>query len=328
MKQKSLIQRFLAAEWSSLLIVAVIMMALMTIITPRFLNFDNQAILTRSLAPLLLVAFAQAIVIGIGQMNLAVGAIGGLIAVLFGGMLEVWGLPIPVAIAIGFLCGLFAGTLSGAIIAFSGINGFIVTLAMLSVFKGLNLGITKSIPFYEMPEALVWFGEARIGPFAAILVVPVISLAALAWFLKYSLPGRQILAVGGNAHAAGLAGISVNRVTILAHAISGALAGIAGMVSVARLGVGQPTIGGDWLLASFAAPVIGGAILAGGHIPIAGTILGVLVIILIENLLVLYGINPLYNEFFVGALILLAVGFNHWRALKAEAAYKLQEGQA
>ena len=311
-----------------MLIVALIMMAIMTIITPRFLNFDNQAILTRSLAPLLIVAFAQAIVIGIGQMNLAVGAIGGMVAVFFGGMMEVWGLPIPVAIGIGLLCGLAAGVLNGAVIAYSGINGFIVTLATLSIFKGLNLGVTKSIPFYEMPQALQWFGEARVGPFAMILIVPVICVVALAWFLKYSLAGRQILAVGGNAHAAGLAGISVNRVTIMAHAISGALAGIAGMLSVARLGVGQPTIGGDWLLASFAAPVIGGAILLGGHIPVIGTILGVLVIILIENLLVLYGVDPQYNEFFVGALILLAVGFNHWRSLRAEAAYKLQEGQA
>lgn len=328
MKKQSLLQRFFAAEWSSLLIVALFMMVLMTIITPRFLNFDNQAVLTRSLAPLLIVAFAQAIVIGIGQMNLAVGAIGGMVAVFFGGMLEAWGLPIPLAIALGFLCGLAAGVLNGAVIAYSGINGFIVTLATLSIFKGLNLGFTKSIPFYEMPQALVWFGEARVGPFAMILFVPVVCVIALAWFLKFSPAGRQILAVGGNAHAAGLAGISVNRVTIMAHAISGALAGVAGMLSVARLGVGQPTIGGDWLLASFAAPVIGGAILLGGHVPIVGTILGVLVIILIENLLVLYGVDPQYNEFFVGALILLAVGFNHWRSLRAEAAYKLQEGQS
>lgn len=326
MKNNSLMKRFLAAEWSSLLILSLVMMAAMTIITPRFLNFDNQAILTRSLAPLLIVAFAQAIVIGIGQMNLAVGAIGGMVAVFFGGMMQVWGLPIPVAIAIGFACGVAAGAMNGVIIALSGINGFIVTLATLSIFKGLNLGVTKSIPFYEMPQALVWFGEARFGPFAAILIVPVICVVALAWFLKYSLQGRQILAVGGNAHAAELAGISTNRVTILAHTISGALAGVAGMLSVARLGVGQPTIGGDWLLASFAAPVIGGAILLGGHIPILGTVLGVLVIILIENLLVLYGVDPQYNEFFVGALILAAVGFNHWRSLRAEA--RLKEGKA
>ena len=324
MQNHSIFKRFLAADWSSLLIVALVMMAMMTIIAPRFINFDNQAILTRSLAPLLIVAFAQAIVIGIGQMNLAVGAIGGMVAVFFGGMLEVWGLPIPLAALIGLGCGLAAGMLNGVIIAYSGINGFIITLATLSIFKGLNLGVTESIPFYHMPEALVTFGEARIGPFAAILIVPVITIGAVAWFLKFSLPGRQILAVGGNAHASELAGISVPRITIMAHAISGALAGIAGMLTVARLGVGQPTIGGDWLLASFAAPVIGGAILLGGHIPIMGTLLGVLVIILIENCLVLYGVDPQYNEFLVGVLILAAVGFNHWRAVRAEAKFQAQ----
>ena len=317
-EMKRSLQRFLAAEWSSLAIIALLMMIAMTIIAPRFLNFDNQAVLTRSLAPLMIVAFAQAIVIGIGQMNLAVGAIGGMVAVFFGGMMEVWGLPIPLAALIGLLCGLAAGLLNGVVIAISGISGFIVTLATLSIFKGLNLGVTKSIPFYEMPEWLVWFGEARFGPFAAITIVPVITIAVLAWFLLKTEPGRQILAVGGNAHAAELAGISVKRVTIMAHAISGTLAGIAGMLSVARLGVGTPTIGGDWLLASFAGPVIGGAILAGGHIPIIGTILGVLVIVLIENCLVLYGVDPQYNEFMVGGLILAAVGFNYWRNLRAE----------
>ena len=323
----ALVQSFWARDWSALALIALIMMIAMTIIAPRFVNFDNQAILTRSLAPLLIVAFAQAIVIGIGQMNLAVGAIGGMVAVFFGGMLEVWGMPIPVAAVIGLACGLTAGMFNGAIIAYSGINGFIVTLATLSIFKGLNLGVTESIPFYKMPEALVWFGEARIGPFAAILIVPVVVLTLLAAFLRLTVPGRQILAVGGNAHAAELAGISLKKVTILAHALSGALAGIAGMLSVARLGVGQPTIGGDWLLASFAAPVIGGAILAGGHVPIAGTILGVVIIVLIENCLVLYGVNPQYNEFMVGLLILAAVGFNHWQSLRTETALNVQGGR-
>ncbi len=328
MRSNSPVQRFLATDWSTLALITVLMMIAMTIIAPRFVNFDNQAILTRSLAPLLIVAFAQAIVIGIGQMNLAVGAIGGMVAVFFGGMMEVWGLPVPAAAAIGLICGLVAGVLNGAIIAYSGISGFIVTLATLSIFKGLNLGVTESIPFYQMPDALVWFGEARFGPFAAILIVPVVVLAILAAFLKLTIPGRQILAVGGNAHASELAGISLKRVTITAHAISGALAGIAGMLSVARLGVGQPTIGGDWLLASFAAPVIGGAILAGGHIPVTGTILGVIIIVLIENCLVLYGVDPQYNEFLIGVLILAAVGFNHWRNLQTEAAIKAQGAKA
>ena len=316
---------FLSAEWSSLAVLCVLAILALAVIAPAFLTPFNQYVLMRTLAVLVIVATAQLIVIGIGQMNLAVGGIGGMVAVFFAGMIEVWGLPLPVAMMGGLLAGVLAGVLNGAIIAYTGINGFIVTLATMSIFTGLNYGVTESIPFYDMPKVLTEFGDSRIGPFAGIMIVPVITTLILGWFLKYSLYGRQLLAVGGNAHASELVGISVKRITMLAHAISGALAGIAGMLAVARLGIGQPSIGSDWLLASFAGPVIGGAILTGGHVPIIGTLFGVLLIVLIENGLILANVDPFYVQFCLGFLILAAVGFNHWRGLRAEAALRNRE---
>ena len=138
------------------------------------------------------------------------------------------------------------------------------------------------------------------------------------WFLmNRAAIGRHMLAVGGNPHAAGLSGISVGRTVIAAHAISGGLAAIGGMLVVARLQIGQPTIGDDWLIISFAAPVIGGAILAGGHVSVIGTCLGVLIVTLITNALVLLAIDPFFVQLFLGGLILGAVGLNRYREVRA-----------
>ena len=108
-------------------------------------------------------------------------------------------------------------------------------------------------------------------------------------------------------------GIRVGRVVVIAHVISAVLAAMAGMLAVARLQLGQPTIGDDWLILSFAAPVIGGAVLAGGHISVIGTCLGVVIVTLINNALVLLGIDPFFVQLFLGGLILIAVGLNRWR---------------
>jgi ribose transport system permease protein len=125
-----------------------------------------------------------------------------------------------------------------------------------------------------------------------------------------------LLAVGASPTAAGLVGISVRNIVIGTHALSGLLAAVAGMMVVARLQIGQPTIGDDWLILSFAAPVIGGAVLAGGHVNVIGTLLGVTTIAIITQALVLFEIDPFIVQIFLGLLILWAVGINRLRDLR------------
>ncbi len=139
------------------------------------------------------------------------------------------------------------------------------------------------------------------------------------WLLMSRRPlGRYILAVGGNEHAAALSGISVPRTVISAHAISGFLAAMAGIMLVARLQIGQPTIGDDWLILSFAAPVIGGAILAGGHVSVVATAIGVAIVAMITQALVLFAIDPFFVQVVLGTLILCAVGLNRLREVRLE----------
>jgi ribose transport system permease protein len=305
-------------DWSGLLVVFVAGAAVLAMLRPNFLTSFNLYVLLLAFALNAVVALGQMVILGIGQMNLALGAIGGLVAIAFAGSMQVWGLPWPVAVLFGLVIGLACGLLNGLLIIGSGINAFIVTLATLYVFKGLNLGLTEAQPFYGISEAVKAFGNAAVGPIPWLVVVPVIVAFAMAFLFQRTVPGRHMLAIGGNSHAAVLSGISVPRTVLIAHALSGVLAAIAGMLSTARLQSGQPSIGDDWLIMSFAAPILGGAALAGGHVSVLGTCLGVLVVALITNALILLQVDPFLVQLLLGLLILAAVVLNRWREVEAE----------
>jgi ribose transport system permease protein len=310
------LRRLILTEWSGLAVAIVIGAAILSVLAPNFLTEFNIYVMLRSFCVALLVGFSQMVTLGVGQMNIAVGALGGLVAIAFGGMMEVYGLPIVAAVPVALLIGAVGGLINGLLTVRTGINGFIITLATASAFTGINLGITESIPFYKMPAALVAFGEQRVGAFPYLLVAPVIVAALLGLFFARTVPGRQLLAYGGNAQAAELSGIPRERTIVLAHVLSGLLAAGAAILAVAQLGSAQPTIGSDWLLLSFAAPIIGGAALTGGHVSVLGTLFAVVLIALIENGMVLAKVDPYWVQFLLGALILAAVWLNRWRAVK------------
>lgn len=306
-------------DWFGPLLVVVVAVAIVGALNPSFLSPFNIQILLLAIAVNAMIAFSQMIIIAIGQMNLSVGAIGGLAAIAFGGMMEVWGIPWPIAALLALVIGLLAGLANGILVAFTGISAFVITLATLSAYKGVNLGITEAQPFYEIPAAVKALGNETFLHPLPWLIIPCILVALSLWYLLYRLPlGRSILAVGGNEHAAELSGISVRGIVVTAHAISGLLAALAGIMLVGRLQLGQPTIGDDWLILSFAAPVIGGAILTGGHVSVAGTFLGVAIVAIFTQVLVLFNIDPFLVQVVLGLLILWAVGINRFREVRAQ----------
>ncbi|MDE0304911.1 MAG: ABC transporter permease [Albidovulum sp.] len=311
-------QKFWQSDWFGPFLVVIAAIVIVSLSNPSFLSPFNIQILLLAISVNAIIAFSQMIIIAIGQMNLSVGAIGGLAAISFGGIMEVWGVPWPVAAVLALGIGFVAGIANGILCAFTGISAFVITLASLSVFKGINLGITEAQPFYEIPETVKALGNETFLHPLPWLVIPAMLAAFLLWYLLFRLPlGRAILAVGGNEHAAELSGISVKLIVVVAHAISGLLAALAGIMLVGRLQIGQPTIGDDWLILSFAAPVIGGAILTGGHVSVAGTFLGVAIVAIITQVLVLFSIDPFLVQVVLGGLILWAVGVNRLREVRA-----------
>jgi ribose transport system permease protein len=317
---RQLLAKTAGLDWLGLLVVTVVATLALAAFQPAFLSTFNIYVLLLSFSLWALVALAQMVIIAIGQLNLSVGAIGGLVAITFAGSMEVWGLPIPLAILLGLLLGALCGLLNGVLTHVTGISAFVITLATLSIFKGINIGITEAQPFYDIPEAVKAFGAARFGGLPPMLILPLVAIVAVWLLFDRMVIGRQMLALGANRHAAELSGIRVGRVVVTAHILSALLAAMAGMLAVARLQLGQPTIGDDWLILSFAAPVLGGAVLAGGHVSVIGTCLGVVIVTLINNALVLLGIDPYFVQLLLGTLILAAVGLNRYRDRRLKAA--------
>jgi ribose transport system permease protein len=309
----SLLGRVLRADWIGLAVLVLVGGAALAVVRPEFLTPYNIDVILVGFCLTVVYALGQGIIIAIGHMNLALGATGGLVAVAFGGAMQVWGFPVWLAVLFGLLVGTVCGFANGWLTHKSGLTSFIITLATLSIFTGITLGVTEAQPFYGIADAVKAFGSDRWGPLPEMLLVALPIVVAVGVFLGRMIPGRQMLAFGGNPGAAELSGISRARMVILAHTLSGVLAAVAGMMSVARLQTASPFIGSEWLIASFAAPVIGGAVLSGGHLPVVGICLGVLVVSLINQALVMLAVNPFYVQVMLGLLILGAVVLNRLR---------------
>ena len=306
-------------DWIGPGIVSAVAVIGISLFQPAFLSSFNIFVLLAAISVNMVIALGQLVIIGIGQMNLALGSIGGLVAISFVGVIERLGVPVPVALMLGLGIGILAGMASGFIIARTAISAFIITLAGLQIFKGINLGITEAQPFYGVPDAVKTFGNGSVlGPLPWLLVPMVICSLGIWYLFNRMRIGRHILAMGSNPLAAELSGIDPKATIIWAHALSGLLAAVAGIMLVAKLQIGQPTIGDDWLISSFAAPVIGGAVLSGGRVSVGGTFFGVVIIAIITQGLVMFAIDPFAVQIVLGALILWAVAINRLREVRIQ----------
>ena len=314
-----LLNRLFDNDWVGPALVCLVAVVGISILQPSFLSPFNILVLLSAIAVNMVIALGQLVIIAIGQMNLALGAFGGLVAICFVAVMELYGVP-PV---------LAAGRSASPSASLAGAASRLRHRAHRHLGLHHHAGGTADLqghqPRHHRGAALLWRAAEREGfrqP-RHLRAHPVARSCRWSsprvgmWYLFNRLRiGRYILAVGGNRTAAELSGINVTATIIWAHAISGLLAAIAGMMLVARLQIGQPTIGDDWLISSFAAPVIGGAVLAGGHVSVAGTFFGVVIIAIITQALVLFAIDPFVVQIVLGALILWAVGINRLREVR------------
>jgi ribose transport system permease protein len=256
------------------------------------------------LAVPILIGLAQLVVLAVGQMNLAVGALGGFIAVTMGVLMAQHDVPLGPTIVVALVLGVLAGLLNGVLVVVTRVNGFIVTLATMTILLGLQYGVIGTDTVGGYSAGLKSFGNATL------VTVPVIFLAALAvaaatgFFLARTVHGRRMLASGGNPLAARLSGISNDRSVILAHTLSGLLIAIAAILTVASLDNVNTSIGGDWLLASFAAPIIGGVALTGGSVSVTGMVLAAVIVRLVDTGRAQFSLDPSWVNFVVGTVVL------------------------
>ena len=236
-----------------------------------------------------------------------------------GYLLEGLGLPIPISIAGGLATGALMGWMNGMLVVKTGIHSFVITLATASLFFGLMLILTKAEAYRNLPAAFNVLGKQRfLGPYSSMLFVTGFVAVALLILFKYSVIGRQILASGANPLAAEMSGAPVKRAIVVAHTLSGLLAGVAGVMVTARLAAALPSVGADWLLPSFLAPLLGGTLLIGGHVSVIGTLLGAILVTILQNGLVLLKVGSFWVQFYMGITLLIAVGLDRWRSYYAQ----------
>lgn len=263
-------------------------------------------VVMRIAAVTIVVALSQMVVLGSGGLNVSVGAIGGLSAACFGWSLVDLGLAPEVAALFAVAGGVLFGVINGVLIGYAHLSPFIATLATSSVFAGIALGLTESQPFTGLPERVTEFGIASFAGIPLIFIVSLAVAAAVGILFRFSPIGRQILALGASPRTAKMSGMRTGRLLIYTHALSGALAALAAVLLVSRLGTAQPSAGSDWLLISFAAPILGGTLLAGGYVTATGTVLGAMILSVLSVGLIQAKVNPFYSALVAGLIILVA----------------------
>lgn len=286
---------------------AIALFVLFSLTSDSFATQYNLFNISRNIALYIFIAIPQAIVIASGGMNLSIGAIGGLCVVIAGHLMDAEGLSPLVAAPVALLLGLFLGFLNGILIAKLKLNSFIVTLSTMFLFTGFVFGISKGFPYTHIPATFTWLGRKGICGVPYLLILAVLALLVLAYVLRYTVFGRHLLATGGNAEASRLSGISTDRVTIMVHMASGLMAGVAGLLTLSRIGSAQPSTGQNWMIVSFAVSILGCTALTGGVLIPLGLFMGGVVMVLIKNGLVLLEANVYYEQAFLGSIILLAV---------------------
>ena len=259
------------------------------------------------LAVPIVIGLAQMVVLAVGQMNLSVGVLTGLTAMVSAGLMVDGGWSPWLALPTGLLVGGLVGVLNGVLVVATRINGFIVTLATMTIIAGVRYGVNGTGTYQGYSEGLVRFGRASLLGLPTVFIAALV-VAGLVWmYFARTVSGRTLLASGGNPLAARLSGISNDRSVVVAHALSGLLAGVAGVLIVALSGNVNASVGDDLLLPSFAAPIIGGVALTGGVVSVLGTCLAAFIVRLVDVAQAQYNINPRWVDLVVGAVVLGAV---------------------
>ena len=307
---RSLIHSPLALPLAGLVVVSL----LMGLASDNFFTVPNLLNVLRQVSIVGILAVGMSFVILTGGIDLSVGATMALAGTLSAGLIVNSGLPAPIALLAGIALAVVIGLLNGALVAWGRMPAIIVTLATMGMARGVGLIYSGGYPISGLPGWIAWFGVGRIG----ILPAPVILMLlvyALAWVLLQRTPfGRHVYAIGGNEMAARLSGVKTARIKLAVYAISGLTSGLAAIILTGRLMSGQPNAGVGFELDAIAAVVLGGTAIAGGRGLVIGTLIGAVLLGILNNGLNLMGINPYLQDIIRGFIILLAIYIaREWR---------------
>ena len=294
-------------------VVLICLGVVMTVLSPYFLSVNNFLNILLATSTIGVLAIAATFVIGSGGLDLSLGSVMGLSGVVGAYVAVNLGAPSIVGIAACILAGAAAGYINGQLITRAYVPAFIVTLGMLGLARGLALVISDGRVIYGLPELMLYVGQGRPFGIPMPVIVFIVAAVIMHCILAYSRFGRHTLAIGDSENAARTAGIKVERHRRILYTLSGALAGLAGMLFMARINSGDPTSGINYELTAITAAIIGGTNLFGGRGSILGTMIGALIMGVLQNGLNLLAVQPYYQQMAIGAVLILAVFIDQYQ---------------
>ncbi|WP_229371346.1 ABC transporter permease [Umezawaea beigongshangensis] len=294
------------ASENGALVALIALVVVLAVLRPTFLTTQNLLNVGVQAAVVAVLAFGSTFVIVSSGIDLSVGSVAALSAMVGAWSSAEAGLPGPVALLLGLATGVVAGLVNGVLVAHGKLPAFIATLAMLSVARGLTLVVSQGSPV-ATPDAITFLGSNLTPHLPLPLIVMLVVFGLTALILNRTYAGRSMYVIGGNEEAARLSGINVKNQKLVVYALSGLFAAVAGMMLAGRLGSAGPQAAVGYELDAIAAVVIGGASLSGGVGRAFGTLVGALILAVLRNGLNQLQVNPFWQQVVIGVVIALAV---------------------
>jgi ribose/xylose/arabinose/galactoside ABC-type transport system permease subunit len=294
-----------------LLGVLIVLMVVMSLLSPLFFTVGNLLNTSRFFVEVGLMALGMTLIIITGGIDLSVGSNLALVSVAVGFSYAA-GLPLPLAIVLGLVVGLAAGLFNGLFITLLDLHPLVVTLGTFALFQGLAYGLTKAEAISDFPGWFAYFGQAYFGPVPLQLFVFILAVVVVWLILSRTSFGRYVYAIGNNEEAARFSGVPVRKVKLALYAGIGLLVAMASVIYTSRVYTARGDSGLGLELDVISAVVLGGASIYGGSGTIGGTVLGVLIIATLRNGLVLAGVPSTWQVFVLGVLLLVAVFLNEF----------------
>jgi ribose transport system permease protein len=299
------------------LVALLIMVIVMTFLSENFATSDNFFNVLRQVSVNLCISVGMTLVILTGGIDLSVGSVLALSGAVAAGMMkngiEMEGAGFFVGfsffgcIIVALLIGAILGAFNGLMITRFKLPPFVATLGMLTIARGLTMLYTNGFPITGLGESFSFLGTGWLIGVPMPVWVALAVVVFFAFYMKKTRTGRYIFAIGGNEKASLLSGIKVDKVLLLVYTLAGVLSAVAGLLVTARLDSAQPNAGGGYELDAIAAVVIGGTSMSGGKGSIAGTVVGALIIGVLNNGLVLLDVSPFWQQVIKGFVIIGAV---------------------
>jgi rhamnose transport system permease protein len=296
-----------------------------TAVNPRFLSVQSIRDLLLNASIIALLTVGQTLVVVTRNVDLSAGSVLGLTAFMTGTLFVGRpGLPVVAAVAAGVLVGVACGAVNGAVTAVGKVPSLVVTLGTLYVFRGVDYAWAggRQINAADLPDSLLTLGSGRFLGIPYLVAITVVLVAVAAFALRSYRSGRELYAIGSNPEAAVLAGIPVGRRLFGAFVLSGAVAGLAGVLFTARYGTVDATAGTGFELQVIAAVVVGGVAIFGGSGSVVGAALGALLLSTIGSAIVVLRVPSFWQQAIVGALLIGAIALDRLLALRIAAALR------